>query len=194
MAEKLGTYHIAADLRNYEQARSNFFTFIVNDLDNITRASYDPEVGDPTDLDIIPNAQEVLKLSVDASSVPHYTLGTGQIRRGNSVIKYATVPSWDDGQLVVRDYVGIDTKSVLMAWQALAYNVNNDKGGRMADYKKTCTLIEYTQDFVEVRRWIIYGCFITALQEDQFDVTADGERKITCTVPYDRAEMVLPSA
>ena len=191
MAENLGTYHIAADLQNYEVARSNFFTLIVNDLDNITKTSYNPDLGEATENDVIPNAQEVLKLAVDASSVPHFTLGVNEIRRGNSVIKYATVPTFSEQSLTIRDYVGLDTKSVLIAWQGLAYNINTDRGGRMADYKKTCTLIEYTQDWQEVRRWILYGCFISAINEDAFDVTSDGDRKITASMPFDRAEMVI---
>lgn len=191
MNEKLGTYHIAADLQNYETARSNFFTFIVSDLDGITKTSYNSELGEPTEDDRISNAQEILKLSVDSMTVPHFTLGLGEIRRGNSVVKYATVPTFDAGTLVARDYVGLDTKSALMAWQAKAYDINTDKGGRMYQYKKTGTLIEYTQDFVEVRRWILYGCFVRGISEDAFDVTSDGERKISVTIEYDRAEMVV---
>lgn len=194
MAENLGTYHIAAELQNYENARSNFFTFIVSDLDGITRTSYDSEMGEASDADKIANAQEVLKLSVDQMSVPHFSLGVAEIRRGNSVVRYATVPTFNAGNLVARDYVGLDTKSTLMAWQGLAYNINTDKGGRMYQYKKNATLIEYTQDFVEVRRWILYGCWVSDLSEDAFDVTADGERKISATIQYDRAEMVLPAA
>lgn len=193
MAENLGTYHIAANLQNYEVARSNFFTFIVSNLDGITRTSYDPEMGDPTDADRIGNAQEVLKLAVDQMSVPHFDLGVGEIRRGNSVVKYATVPTFSAGTLIVRDYVGLDTKSTLMAWQAQAYDINTDKGGRMINYKKNATLIEYTQDFQEVRRWILYGCFVSGISEDSFDVTADGERKLTVSIQYDRAEMVMPN-
>ena len=68
------------------------------------------------------------------------------MRRGNSVIKYAGNPTFPEGSLQVQDFVGLKVKSILMAWQALAYDVVNDKGGRAADYKKKGTLIEYTHD------------------------------------------------
>ena len=64
----------------------------------------------------------------------------------------------------------------------------------MKDYKKTCTLIEYTQDFEQIRSWTLYGCWISALSEDAFDKESDGKRQITATIEYDRAEMVMPAA
>jgi hypothetical protein len=92
---------------------------------------------------------------------------------------------------VVDDVVGMDTKSILMAWQALAYNVYTRKGGRMKDYKKTCTLIEYTQDFEQVRSWTLYGCWISDITEEDFNKEQDGKRQITAKIEYDRAEMNL---
>jgi hypothetical protein len=94
--------------------------------------------------------------------------------------------------LVVDDVVGLDTKSVLMAWQGLTYNVHSRKGGRMVNYKKTCTLVEYTQDYEQIRSWTLYGCFISALSEESFDRNNDGPRQITATIEYDRAVMELP--
>ena len=86
----------------------------------------------------------------------------------------------------------MDTKSILMAWQALTYNVYTRKGGRMKDYKKNATLIEYTQDFEQVRSWTLYGCWISKITEGEFDKENDGKRQITAELQYDRAEMDLP--
>ena len=74
-----------------------------------------------------------------------------------------------------------------MSWQYLAYNPNTRLGGRMRDYKKTCTLSEYTQDYELVRTWTLEGCFITKLTEGDFDRENDGKRKITVEISYDRA-------
>jgi hypothetical protein len=38
-----------------------------------------------------------------------------QYKRGNEVVNFAGVPSWEDGEIVVDDVVGLDTKSILMA-------------------------------------------------------------------------------
>ncbi len=188
--EAWGTYHISSNIANFEVARSNFFTFVVEDLSNLVRSDFG--LVDPTEQDIISNGQEVIKLSVSKSSVPHFSIAPIEIRRGNSVVKYAGNPSFDAGSLECQDFVGIDTKSTLMAWQALAYDVINDKGGYAKDYKKNCTLVEYDQAGKEIRHWELIGCWISSISEDDFDITQDGDRKIACEVQYDRAIMHMP--
>lgn len=185
--------HIEADLANYEAARSAFFTLIVDDIDNIVRASYTGDRENAAAEDRISRAQEVLKLNVVSSFVPHFSLESLSYKRGNDTVKFAGTPTWNGNTLKVDDVVGLDTKSILMAWQALAYDVKTGKGGRMTDYKKKCTLAEYTQDFKLVRSWTLYGCWISELSEDDFNKESDGKRQITATIQYDRAEMEMPT-
>jgi hypothetical protein len=192
----LSAQHISTNLRNYEAARSGFFTFIVDDIDNIIRADY---VGDRSDEDSIgkssriEKAQESLKLNVTSASVPHFSIEPLQYKRGNDVVKFAGTPTFDAGTISVDDVVGLDTKSILMAWQALAYDVKTRRGGRMVDYKKNCTLVEYTQDFQQIRSWKMYGCWVSDIGDEAFDKESDGKRKLTATIQYDRAEMILPN-
>ena len=199
----LAAHHIATNLRNYEAARTGFFTFIVDDLDGIVRADYSGTQSEPADSDRIAKAQEYLKLNVLSASVPHFSITPLEYRRGNEQIKFAGVPTFDSGTIKVEDVVGLDTKSILMAWQALAYDVNTRKGGRMGDwtdadgvlhkgYKKTCTLAEYTQDYQLIRSWTLYGCWISDFSEEDFDKENDAKRTISVTIQYDRAEMKLP--
>lgn len=193
MSNSLSAQHISTNLANYEAARSGFFSLIVDDLDNIVRASYSGDPRAAAASDKIPRAQEILKLNVIGFKPPHFKLAQHKFRRGNDVVQFAGVPDFDDSlSLKVDDIVGVDTKSILMAWQALAYNVYTRKGGRMKDYKKNCTLIEYTQDFEQVRSWTLYGCWISGIDDSDFDKENDGPRKLTATLVYDRAEMVMP--
>jgi hypothetical protein len=62
----------------------------------------------------------------------------------------------------------------------------------MKDYKKTCTLIEYTQDYEQVRTWTLEGCFITKIDEEDFDRENDGKRQLNVSISFDRAMMELP--
>ena len=188
----LAAQHISSNLANYEAARSGFFTFIVDDIDGIIKASYKGDKEKAAAKDRLLNAQEYLKLNVTQASVPHFSLEPLQYRRGNEVVKFAGVPTFEAGSISVDDVVGLDTKSILMAWQALAYDIHTRKGGRMKDYKKTCTLVEYTQDYEEVRSWTLYGCWISELSEENFDKANDDKRSISVTIQYDRAEMNLP--
>ena len=189
----LAAQHISSNLANYEAARSGFFTFIVDDIDGIIKASYKGDKEKAAAKDRLLNAQEYLKLNVTQASVPHFSLEPLQYRRGNEVVKFAGVPTFEAGSISVDDVVGLDTKSILMAWQALAYDIHTRKGGRMKDYKKTCTLVEYTQDYEEVRSWTLYGCWISELSEENFDKANDDKRSISVTIQYDRAEMNLPN-
>jgi len=182
--------HISTNLAYYEAARTGFFTLIVDDIDNIIKAS--DSAQNPADRATIEHAQEYLTLNVVKAPVPHFSLTQLEYTRGNEKVKFAGVPTWESGTIVVDDVVGLDTKSILMAWQGLAYDVWTRKGGRMKDYKKDAVLIEYTQDYEEIRSWKLYGCWISDLSEDDFDKENDGKRQVTATIQYDRAEMRLP--
>ena len=190
--ESLNTRHISSNLRNYEAARSGFFSLIVDDIDNLLSPSYTGEADAAADSDYLVDSQNRLRLNVTKAFVPQFQVGTASYRRGNDVVNFATTPSWQSGTIEVDDVVGLDTKSILMSWLYLAYNPHTRKGGRMADYKKTCTLCEYTQDYELVRTWTLEGCFISQLNEEPFDKENDGKRKITATIVFDRATVNLP--
>jgi hypothetical protein len=192
MSNSLSAMHISTNLANYEAARSGFFSLIVDDIDNIVKASYTGEHSAATTGDKIAKAQETLKLNVTQAPVPHFQLQKLSYKRGNDTVNFAGTPEFQDGEITVDDVVGLDTKSILMAWQGLAYNVHTRKGGRMKDYKKNATLIEYTQDFEQVRSWTLYGCWISNVTEDSFNKEQDGKRQIRATIVYDRAVMNLP--
>lgn len=191
--KELNSKHISYNLANYEAARSAFFTLVVDfripgtETVNLLKPDYTGHPAQATENDYIKEAQEGLRLNVTKAPVPHFSLGTDEFRRGNDTVKFATVPTWDSGSIEVDDVVGIRTKDILMSWQYLAYNPNTRLGGRMRDYKKTCTLCEYTQDYELVRTWTLEGCFITKLSEGEFDRENDGKRKITVDISYDRA-------
>lgn len=178
-----GAYGLAEYPNLYEVQRTNNFEFIVSDMDDILRAGAQ---GDESNAHI-ENAQDILRLSVVSTLIPHFTQNVIQIRRGNSMIKAAGVPTFTSGNLVVNDYIGVDTKAVLMAWQNLSYNVRTDKVGLMGDYKKTATLVEYTPDYQIVRKWILYGCWISGLSEDSYNNENNEKHQITATIEYDKA-------
>lgn len=180
-------YHISNNLESYEHGRTGFFEFIVHDIDSLVKSDFSLE--EPSSSDVYTKGQDVIRLSVVSASVPHFSVDVIPTRRGNSIVNFAGVPSFKDGNIVCEDYVGLGTKSILMAWQALVYDVVNDKGGRAKDYKKNCELIEYTQDYEKIRSWDLIGCFIVDLSEEDFDKSGDGERRIQAAIKYDRAIM-----
>jgi len=198
--QSLSTLHISNALNDYEAARTGFFVLEVHGLDRnpddersgILKPSFSGDPESAKETDYIQNAEKNLRLNVIKCPIPHFNITTNEYRRGNDVVKFAGIPTWDDGDIVVDDIVGLDTKSILMGWLYRAYNPWTRKGGRMWQYKKEATLIEYTQDYEQIRRWNIHGIFITKLNEGEFDRENDGKRQITASFSYDRAEVILP--
>lgn len=181
---------IGNNLAACEAARSGFFVLEVSNLSNLIQTNYNGSITD----DGVPfmnedKAKEYLRLNVTQCPVPTYSVEVLKYQRGNDVVKFAGVPTFNDGSLTVDDVVGLDTKSILMAWLRNAYDPHTFKGGRMKNYKKDCTLLEYTQDYELIRTWTLHGCFITALEEGAFDKENDSKRQITAQFAYDYATM-----
>lgn len=192
MAENMGTYHLADNPQLYEPARSNNFEFIVMDIDELLRAGTKAS-GLEDENNYIKNGQETLRVSVVASSVPHFTLSVIDVKRGNNTMHVAGTPTFDNHTLVLNDYMGARTKSVLLAWQALAYDVRTEKVHSMNRYKKDCYLYEYSPDYNEViRKWRMIGCWISGLSEDNFNNEENNKRTVTATIIYDKAIPMLP--
>jgi len=191
----LNTWHITDPklINQYEAARSNFFVFTVapDQLTNLIHPDFDTGSGEAgKDDKFDPNqASDYLRLNVMKASVPSFTIEAKEYRRGNDVVKWAGVPTFREGSIVVDDVVGLHVKDMLYAWLYLAYDPHTRKGGRMKDYKKTATLMEYTQDYKLVRYWTLDGCFITGIDEVEFDRENTDKRQMTVAISYDRAMM-----
>ena len=187
----LSAYHLSTGTeRLYQPAKKNFFEFVVEGLGSLLKPGV--EEGLAEDSDYIDNGQEIIRIAVHETSVPHFELATLSIRKGNSVSKYAGVPTYSEGTLVCTDLIGAQSKAVLEAWQMLAYNPLTDRGGNAykADgtgYKKNATLIEYTSEHVKVRSWKLIGCWISNISEDNYNQETDDIQRVTCTIQYDRA-------
>ena len=184
----LGAQHINSHLEDYEVGRSGFFQLIIEFAEPLVKPDFALET--PEESDYITNGSDVIRLSVDSVSVPHFQVDDISVERGNSVVHFAGKPKWNTGSMVCKDFVGLHTKEVLMAWQRLTYDPYTDRGGRGAEYKKKCTLIEYTHDHDEIRRWDLVGVFPTSIDEGNFDKSKGEEgREITVNFLYDRAFM-----
>ena len=181
----LSAYHLGSTHRAYQPAKKNFFEFIVEDLTNLLKPGVEKELAQ--EADYITDGQEVIRLTVNKAPVPHYELNEIEIRKGNSSVWYAGTPTFSEGTLEVDDMIGANSKAVLEAWQNLAYNVLNDQGGRAINYKKNCTLIEYTSDHVKVRSWKLIGCWIKSISENDYDKESDDLQRVQATIRYDRA-------
>lgn len=179
--------HIADHPEVFEPARSNCFELIIDDAPQLLKEGVKAATAKPSDY--INNALDVIRLSCENFPVPNYSLGTMEVRRVNSTIKFASTPTWDSGKsFKCTDFIGAKTKDVLLALKARAYDINNDTLREASEYKHTWTVNEYNVDFTKkLRSWKIYGAFITKLDENDFSHDDTALRSITVTIEYDRA-------
>ena len=106
---KLNSYHFSANKETYEIQRGNNFEFILSDpaFNKITAVGSDTKSWGA-------NTSEFIRLSVSSSSVPHFSQNAIEVRRGNTAVKYAGVISWPSGSLECYDFIGAETKDILI--------------------------------------------------------------------------------
>lgn len=184
-----GAYNLAVNPEYYEIQRGNTFEFCVYDLNGITRA---PGAANEY---ASANAEEVIRLSVDSAPIPHFSQSEIPIKRGNTTIKFAGVPEYTGGDLKLNDYIGAGTLEALLAWQHCSFDVLTEKVGLAKDYKKECTLTEYTPTWQPVRQWRMFGCWISKISEDEMSYSSGDKHSVSATISYDLARLEeLPDA
>ena len=177
-----GMYHAMANKKLYEPQRTTDFELVIVGLDGLVNIATGEQMM---------NIDETIRLAVIEAEIPHYEVAVQSQRRGNSVVKYAGTASFAAGSMTVRDWIGADSKTALYTWLHQAYDVYTDKTGLLEDYKLDgCKLIEYTPDKQIVRSWTLYGLWISDIKEETWSHDSEnGERKISCTLNYDKAEL-----
>lgn len=184
-----GSYHLADNPTVYQPVRTNNFRFLAK-FDNVNLLKVAENANDANSY--ITNGQEIIDFSVISFDVPHFSQDEIAVKRGNSTVYYAGVPSFNTGSLKINDFVGADGKSVLLAWQALSYDVINDTIPSSDKYKINATVMEYLPDNTLVRYWDLIGCWVKEITEDGWDNESSGKKSITATIRYDRAIPHLP--
>ena len=177
--DRLGTYYLTDNPKYYEIQRSNNFVFYVSGLSKAFNIANNKYAQD--------NADDVIKISVNRATVPHFTQSAIQVKRGNNAMKFAGVPEFGSGSIDLNDYIGAGTKDVLLAWQNKSYDVRTEKVGLASDYKKDAYLLEYTPDYQLVRTWKLMGCWISGLSEGEYSHDSADKHIISATIEYDKA-------
>ena len=177
--DRLGTYYLTDNPKYYEIQRSNNFVFYVSGLSKAFNIANNKYAQD--------NADDVIKISVNKATVPHFTQSAIQVKRGNNTMKFAGAPEFGSGSIDLNDYIGAGTKDVLLAWQNKSYDVRTEKVGLASDYQKDAYLLEYTPDDQLVRTWKLMGCWISGLSEGEYSHDSADKHTITATIEYDKA-------
>lgn len=188
MPEQIGTYHLADRPDLFEVQRNNNYEFIVTNIDDLIRPGM---IGNETNAKL-KDSQNLLRLSVTSAFIPHFTQQVVEIKRGNNTLKYAGVPTFGEGTIQYNDFIGADVKTILMAWQNMNYSVYTEKVASLqrTPYKKNCYLLEYPPDYYAPhRKWILGGCWISAISESDYNNNDGDKHQVSCTIQYDWAKL-----
>lgn len=165
-----GAFHLASKPELYDPARSNTFELIVHDVENLN----------------LEDSQETLRISVKKVNIPDFEQGVVSLQRTNNKVKFAGVVTFSEGSIDLYDFIDTHGRSAIKAWQKLSYDIDTETVGRAKNYKKSCTLIEYTPDFEAIRAWDVVGAWISKVSNDEYDHENDGSpRGITATLVFD---------
>lgn len=182
-AVNVGAYHLSENPHLYEPQRSNNFELHVPGLAGIVRPGM---LATDTNA-AIPNADEILKLAVVSTNIPHFTQGIINVQRGNTEFKAAGRIQFGENQIVVNSLIGVNSKEILMAWQRLSGDPEKETVGLMSEYKKDAYLIEYDPSYNKIRQWIVKGCWVSGISETGYSNETNEKMVMTATIQYDKA-------
>lgn len=186
-----GAYHLSANPDLYQPQLQNNFVFVFPDFGPLLKEGKNGNESDAYIYDVA----NTLQVSLISSDVPNYDQGTIEIRKGNSVAKYAGTVTWNPLSLRFNSFEGAHTKDAIMAWKALSYNIKKDIITSLDNtdiaYKQDCYLIEYSCDYRPQRKWKIINAFPSKVSFSNYDNSArDSSVTVDVTLQYDRAEIV----
>lgn len=173
----LGAYHMIGD-DNWEPQRTNNFEIQFPNLGQLTSID--------TGLALPGNASDLLTLSVKSVSYPSTNIDKLTVQYGNNSVNYAGKPTYGDVEIVVNDFIGIQTERIIMAWSKLVYNPKNETVGWASQYKRDGYLLEFSPDGTVVRRTQLQGCFPGTVSPGNFDNENNSIREISVTFYVDK--------
>lgn len=162
MPQSLGPMHMSNN-KNYEVQRTNHFELAIQGLS--------------TDV----------TLAVDSTSLANITIEPIELGYGNSKVKVAGQASFEDQEVVVKDFIVADTEGELYDWFKTVYDPETDKVGWAANYKRTARLYQYAPDGTYVRQWKLEGVWPINFQSSEFTYDGAEKKTVTMTLAVDKA-------
>lgn len=178
MPLKLGAYHMIGQ-DDWEPQRTNNFEVQFPGLGQLF--SIDQNLALPG------NASDLLTLSVKSVDYPSTEISNLQVSYGNNSINFAGKPSYGNVQIVVNDFIGLQTERIIMAWSKLVYNPKNETVGWASQYKRDGYLFEYSPDGTVARKTQLRGCWPGTVSPGGFDNDNNSIREISVTFYVDVA-------
>ena len=169
MPEPMGAYHMIGKDEFEPQRSTNFWLYIYG-LESLGDAG---------------NATEDITLCVNSVGGISYNVGDIDVHYGNSTVKFAGLPSYENINLTFNDFIGKNTQKILSKWFALVYNPNTEVVGMASNYKKRGLIVESAPDGSRIRSWDLYGAYPKDFAVDDHEYGNDSNVKIKMTLRVD---------
>ena len=133
------------------------------------------------------NAADYLTLSTKSVGGITTNINSINVSYGNNTIKFAGRPEYNDISITFRDFIGIQTERILMAWSKLVYNPATEIVGRASVYKQQGYLLEFAPDGTNVKTWKLEGAWPGTISFGDYSADSNDIRDITVTFYVDVA-------
>ena len=167
----------------FEPQRTNNFEMSITGLSNLKPAGggdYSPKVRA-----MLNNMSDDLVLSIKNGFTPKENISVLTVPYGNSEVKFAGRPTYDEGSIIWNDYYDKDIELLLKAWQMAAFNPQN---GDAKNYKLEAIMTMYSPGYTVARRWLIHGCWLASVNGDDMGNENNSIRTLSAQFVYDWAQ------
>jgi hypothetical protein len=130
---------------------------------------------------------EELSLSLASFPLPKVTNGIVEIGHVNEKRKFAGLPTFDDLSVLYKDYVPVNTSSILHAWRKLVYDPETGKIGLKWEYAKNGWAELYAPNGEFIRQYDLIGCWPSGFDPGDVDLAGEDTINITLTLTIDKA-------
>lgn len=152
--------HIAAEGGTFEPQRQNNFTLEI------------PLSGSDKDY---------ISMGLHGFTIPQQTNEVVEVEFQNETRKVAGKATVEEGSLVLKDFVDVDTRGAILRWRKQVYDPDTGQVGLAKDYKKVGYVILEGPDGSGQRIATLIGCWPSA--EPSTDLNMEGSDKILLEIP-----------
>jgi hypothetical protein len=131
-----------------------------------------------------------ITLSVASASAPNLSVDAIEVPYVNNTRKYAGKPSFGDSNVVINDFIGMDTELILLSWFSLVYDDVSEIIGLASEYKKTAYLYEFAPDGSNIRKWELSGIWPTSLEFGDYTQDGGDRRQLSMTLTMDGCQRI----
>jgi len=163
MAKYISADHIAKQSGAFEPQRKNNFTVRIS------------------------AGASMIQLALDSFPLPKESNGIIDINYGNEVRKVAGIATFENLELVVKDFADQPVMESLVTWRKQVYDASTGEIGLAKEYKQQGEVTMMAPNGSLLRTWRLEGCWPSSMDPGGGDMNANENNKITVVITIDRA-------